>query len=74
MSIHLARAGIHRVDDVPILEGVAATLKAAEVMVDLQRQLGITRATGGYYQAMPPRERVKALAQLYGIANLFQET
>ena len=74
LSIHLARAGIHRVDDVPILEGVAATLKAAEVMVDLQRQLGITRATGGYYQAMPPRERVKALAQLYGIANLFQET
>ena len=71
LSIHLARAGINRVDDVPVLDGVAATLKAAEVMVDLKRQLGVSRSTRGYYQAMPPRDRVKELARLYGVAGLF---
>jgi allantoin racemase len=72
LSVHLARAGINRVDDVPILDGIACTLKSAETMVDLRRQLGVTRATRGYYQAPPPRERVKELARLYGIADLFE--
>lgn len=71
LSVHLARAGINRVDNVPILDGIACLLKSAEVMVDLKRQLGITRATQGYYQAMPPRDRVKELAGLYGISQLF---
>ncbi len=74
LSVHLANVGINRVDDVPILDGVAATLKSAEVMVDLRRQLGVTRSTRGYYQAMPPRDRVKELATLYGITNLFEQT
>jgi len=72
LSVHLANAGINRVDDVPILDGVAATLKSAELMVDLQRQFGVTRSTRGYYQAQPPRDRVKELVKLYGVANLFE--
>jgi ABC-type Na+ transport system ATPase subunit NatA len=67
----LKREGINRVDDVPVLDGIATTLKSAEIMVDLKRELGITRATQGYYQALPPRERIKELADLYGIARLF---
>jgi len=71
LSVLLKKEGINRVDNVPILDGIATTLKSAEVMVDLKRQLGITRATQGYYQATPPRERIKELAELYGIARLF---
>lgn len=72
LSILLKQAGINRVDDVPIIDGISTTLKSAEIMVDLKRQLGITRSTRGYYQAVPPRERVKALASLYGIDKLFE--
>ena len=71
MSLMLHRAGLSRVDDVPVIESVAATLKTAEMLVEMKRELGVSRSTRGYYQAMPPRERVKELAELYGISKLF---
>lgn len=71
LSVMLKKEGISRVDDVPVLDGIATTLKSAEVMVDLRRQLDITRSTRGYYQATPPRDRIKELAELYGISRLF---
>jgi Asp/Glu/hydantoin racemase len=71
LSLMLHRAGIARVDDVPVIEGVAATLKTAEMLVDMKQQLGTSRCTRGYYQAMPPRERVKELIELYGVSKLF---
>ena len=71
LSLLLHRAGITRVDDVPVIDGVAATLKTAEMLVDMKQQLGTWRCTRGYYQAIPPRERVKELADLYGISKLF---
>ena len=71
LSILLKRAGISRVDDVPVIDGIATVLKSAEMMVDLRRQQGVTRSTRGYYQAMPPRHRIKELADLYGISHLF---
>jgi Asp/Glu/hydantoin racemase len=71
MSLMLHRAGISRVDDVPVIESVSATLKTAEMLVDIKKQLGTWRSTRGYYQAIPPRERVKELAELYGISKLF---
>jgi hypothetical protein len=40
-------------------------------LVDMRRQLRTWRSTRGYCQAIPPRERVKELAELYGIAKLF---
>lgn len=58
-------------DDVPVIEGVATTLKTAELLVEVKQQLGTWRCARGYYQAIPPRERVKELTQLYGISKLF---
>ena len=37
----------------------------------MKQQLGVWRSTRGYYQEIPPRERVKELIQLYGISKLF---
>ena len=71
MSLMLHRAGITRIDDVPVIESVSATLKTAEMLADIRKQLGTWRSTRGYYQAIPPRERVKELSQLYGISKLF---
>lgn len=73
LSLLLHGAGISRVDDVPVIESVAAVLKTVEMLVDLKRQLGTWRTTRGYWQAIPPRERVKELADLYGVSKLFPE-
>ena len=73
LNVLLARAGVNRVDDVPILDGIATSMKSAEMMADLRTRLGISRCTRGYYQEMPPRDRIKELAAFYGIASLFQQ-
>jgi allantoin racemase len=67
LNLLLHRAGVSRVDDVPILDGVATTMMAAETMVDLKTRLGISRSTRGYYQAIPPRGRLDEIAALYGL-------
>lgn len=69
LNILLQRAGVSRVDDVPILDGVATTMMAAEMMVDLQKKLGISRCTRGYFQAPPPAGRLAELHELYGLTK-----
>ena len=73
LSLLLHGAGITRVDDVPVIESVTAVLKTVELLVDMKRLVGTSRSTRGYWQAMPPRERVKDLVDLYGISKLFPQ-
>ena len=47
LCVLLANNGISRVDDVPVLDALAATVKMAESMVDLRRN-GIFPARNGY--------------------------
>jgi allantoin racemase len=72
LSQLLKKIGISRVDDVPVMDTIGTLLKNAEMMVDMQREVNVTRSTRGYYQAMPPRERIKELTHLYGIDKLFE--
>jgi allantoin racemase len=65
----LARAGVSEVDGVPVLDAVAATVKAAEMMVGLRRATGVRPSRRGYFQAKPPRDRVRELLGFYGIAR-----
>ena len=67
LNLLLQRAGVTRVDDVPILDGVATTMMSAEMMVDLRVKLNISRSTRGYYQAIPPRARLEEILKLYGL-------
>jgi allantoin racemase len=67
LNLLLQRAGVSRVDDVPIVDGVATTMMMAEYMVDLRKRLNISRSTRGYYQAIPPRGRIDELQALYGL-------
>lgn len=52
LSEAIARSGVTRIDDAPIVDGLAATLKTAQVMVDLKR-LGIGVTRRGYTHARP---------------------
>ncbi|MEI6383575.1 MAG: aspartate/glutamate racemase family protein [Betaproteobacteria bacterium] len=67
MNILLATHGINRVKDVPILDGMAVTLKMAETFVDLKQSIGLSQSRHGWMNAKPPRERVDQVMEFYGL-------
>ncbi|SFL00986.1 aspartate/glutamate racemase family protein [Falsiroseomonas stagni] len=67
LCLLLSKAGVTEVDGVPVLDPVTATVKAAEMMVGMRRITGAKPSRRGYFQAKPPRERVKELLKFYGI-------
>jgi allantoin racemase len=73
LCVLLARNGVNRVDEVPVLDALGATIKMAEAMVDLKRACGVSPARNGYFTAKPPRERINELITLYGMDSLRQK-
>jgi Asp/Glu/hydantoin racemase len=65
LGLLLQRSGVHRVDEVPVIDGIATTVKAAEMLVGLKRcsQMSITRQ--GYFYARPAAERIDELKRFY---------
>lgn len=72
LCLLLSRNGVNEVDGVPVLDALAAVVKTAEMMVGLRRATGVSPCRRGYFQAKPPRARLKELLQLYGIAQLHE--
>lgn len=70
LCVLLGRNGVNRVDEVPVLDALGATIKMAEAMVDLKRACGVSPARNGYFTAKPPRERINELITLYGMEHL----
>jgi Asp/Glu/hydantoin racemase len=66
----LMKHGVNRIDQVPIVDSLGATIKMAESMVDLRRSSGLAPARRGYFMEKPPRDRVKELIDLYGMRGL----
>ena len=64
LSEAIARAGVTRIDEVPIVDGLSATLKMAEAMADLKR-LGIGVTRRGYIHARPDREMVEHARRMH---------
>lgn len=73
LSVLMAKHGIHRVDDVPVVDGLAATIKMAEMMVDLRNTAGLTVSRHGRFNAAPPAERVMQVMEFYGLDKLLQD-
>jgi allantoin racemase len=65
LSEAIARAGVTRIDDAPIVDGLAATLKTAEMMIDLKR-LGIGVTRRGYSHARPRPELIEHARRVHG--------
>lgn len=55
LSEVIARAGVTRIDEAPIIDGLTSLVKMAEVMADFKR-LGITATRRGYLHAQPPSD------------------
>jgi Asp/Glu/hydantoin racemase len=58
LSEAIARAGVTRIDEVPVVDALAATLKMAEAMADLKK-LGISVTRRGYTHARPPKDVIE---------------
>ena len=67
LCVLLARYGVTEVDGVPLIDAIAATIKMAEMSVDMRRTSGFLPCKRGYFTARPPRERVIQLLDFYGI-------
>lgn len=69
LSLLLASEGINRIDDVPLMDSLAVTLKMAEMMVDLKASTGLAPSRRGWSNAKPPKDRVKAVLDFYGLGR-----
>ena len=65
LGLLLQRNGIYRVDEVPIMDGSATTVKTAEMMVQLRRNSGMRVARQGYFYNRPPQQRIDELKKFY---------
>ncbi|MBM3508306.1 MAG: hypothetical protein FJX64_11545 [Alphaproteobacteria bacterium] len=65
LSEAVARAGVTRIDEVPIVDALVATLKMAEAMADLNR-LGVAVTRRGYTHARPPRDLIDHVRRFHG--------
>jgi Asp/Glu/hydantoin racemase len=67
LNILLATHGITEVDGAPIMDGIAVTLKMAELQVSLRRSTGLSQSRHGWMNEQPQRERVNQVLSFYGL-------
>jgi allantoin racemase len=65
LCVLLASNGISSVDGVPVLDSLSCWVKHAEMLVDLQRQSGITACRKGYFSEPPALERIEEIVNFY---------
>jgi Asp/Glu/hydantoin racemase len=71
-NIFLTSNGVHRVDDIPVIDGVAATYRLAEMMVDMKRQFGLSRSRQGQKNWRPPPQRIAEVMEFYGTDKMWK--
>ncbi len=70
LNMLLSMNGVNRVDDVPIVDSFAVTLKMTEMRVDLQRVSGMTASRHGFMNSVPSKDRVDEVMAFYGLDKL----
>jgi len=73
LSVLLASNGVSRVDNVPVVDGLAATINMAEMMVDLRKNSGLTVSRHGWHNAGPPAKRIEQVMEFYSLDHLMQD-
>ncbi len=64
LSEALARAGVKRIGEVPVIDALSVTLKAAEMMHDL-RVLGIEASRHGVTNALPSDDMIEHARRMH---------
>ena len=70
LNVLLTGNGINRIDEVPILDGLALTLLQAQTMVDLKAKFGISHSRRGRKNKKPPQDILFELATQHGLQKL----
>jgi len=66
LDAFLTQQGVREIDGVPIVDGVAATIKTAEILVDFKK-MGIKRGKKGLGISPVSKEELLAARRVYGI-------
>lgn len=70
LGLLMQLAGVHRVDETPVIDGIATTVKAAEMLVGLEQCSHMKVTRQNYFYARPPEARIQELIEFYGIKKL----
>jgi Asp/Glu/hydantoin racemase len=65
MNVLLATEGVTQVDGALVLDGLGATVKMTETMVDMKAALGLSHSRHGFHNAAPRPERVAQVMKFY---------
>lgn len=65
LALLLQRAGLHRVDEVPVIDTLATSVKMAEALVSLRRTSGMRVTRQGYFYDRAPPARIDELLRFY---------
>lgn len=65
LALLMQIAGIHRVDEVPVIDTLATAVKMAEMLVTLRRSSGMSVTRRGYFFDRPPAGRIDELVRFY---------
>lgn len=69
LCVLLFRHGVNNVDGVPVLDSLSCWVKHAEMLVNLERQSGVTANRRGIYRAPPAPERIAELQAFYRLGQ-----
>ena len=70
MNMLLAKNGVTQVDGVPIIDGVAVTLKLTETLAELRQSIGMKQSRSGFFGEAPDPSRVDQILSFYGLDRL----
>jgi hypothetical protein len=65
VSAVFSQVGFSRVDEIPVVDALGATVKFGEAMVRLAQVSGLRATKRGYFHAKPPAGRLAELVRFY---------
>ena len=65
MNVLLASEGVTRVDGALVMDGLGATIKMTEAMVEMKSAIGLGHSRHGFFNAAPRPERTAAVMEFY---------
>ena len=69
LNVLLATNAVRRVQGVPIMDGLAVTLKMAEMQASLRQSIGLSQSRRGWMNEQPDRKRTDEVLAFYGLGR-----
>jgi allantoin racemase len=70
MNLLLSECGVTQIAGATVIDGIAASFKMAELLIDLRRTSGMRPSNHGYFHASPHPGRFDQVLEFYGLQRL----